>query len=205
MARSPWVCVMDADLQHPPELLDALVDEARKSRADIVVASRYCPGGDMGHFPPLRRALSRSSAWFARALFPGRLRAISDPMSGFFLVRRAAVDVSLLRPRGFKILLEILLSGAHLASSEVGYQFGARHAGESKASVLEGVRYVRRMVELRAGHRRVKPAGPTAAAERHVTTSVGPVPMSAAQLHPAASALSDGIREQLVTYLREAP
>lgn len=174
MARSPWVCVMDADLQHPPEVVEALLVEAHTSNADIVVASRYCRDGDAGQFSPPRRALSRSSAWFARVLFPRRLRGISDPMSGFFLVRRAAVDVGVLRPRGFKILLEILLSGAQLATSEVGYRFGMRHAGESKASLLEGARFVRRVIELRVPHRRVEPARPTPAPERYVTASLGP-------------------------------
>jgi dolichol-phosphate mannosyltransferase len=200
MARSEWVCVMDADLQHPPELLEALVDEARTSKADLVVASRYCRGGDTGQFSPPRKAASRSSAWFARALFPRRLRGISDPMSGFFLVRRATVDVGVLRPRGFKILLEILLSGSPFATSEVGYRFGPRHAGESKASLLEGVRYVRRVIELRARRRRVEPARPTP-----VARSLRPVAVSAAQPQPAASVLREAVREHITTYVREVP
>lgn len=81
------------------------------------------------------------------------LRAITDPMSGFFLVRRSAVDAEALRPRGFKILLEILLSGRSLRSSEVPFRFGERNAGASKASLREGAKYLRRLVELRAGER----------------------------------------------------
>jgi glycosyltransferase involved in cell wall biosynthesis len=149
-ARSEWVCVMDADLQHPPELLGALLAEARRSHADVVVASRYCPGGDLGEFPAPRRALSRSSALAARALFPHRLARVSDPLSGFFLVRRAALDLDDLRPRGFKVLLEILLRGRPLATSEVPFRFGERQAGESKASLREGARYLRELMELRA-------------------------------------------------------
>lgn len=161
-ARAEFVCVMDADLQHPPELLGALLDEARSSQADLVLASRYCPGGNMGEFSTLRKALSRSSALVARAMFPVRLRGVSDPMSGFFLVRRTAIEARPLRPRGFKILLEILLCGGRLHTSEVAFRFGERHAGESKASVREGARYLRRLIELRA--RRIGPeplnAGP---------------------------------------------
>jgi dolichol-phosphate mannosyltransferase len=152
-ARSEWVCVMDADLQHPPEVIVALVEEARRSGADVVVGSRYCAGGEAGELSALRRLVSRGSALVARALFPRRLRGVSDPMSGFFVVRRAAIDLSLLRPRGFKILLEILLCGRRLATSDVGYRFGERHAGESKASVREGLRYLARLAELRAGAR----------------------------------------------------
>jgi dolichol-phosphate mannosyltransferase len=150
-SRSMWICVMDADLQHPPELLVALFAEAQRSGADIVVASRYCAGGGVGAFSAARAALSRSSAFLAHVLFPRRLRRVSDPLSGFFLIRRTAVDVTDLRPRGFKILLEILVRGGPLRTSEVAFRFGERYAGESKASFREGVRYLRRLIELRAG------------------------------------------------------
>jgi dolichol-phosphate mannosyltransferase len=147
--QSEWMCVMDADLQHPPELIGPLLAEARRSNADVVVASRYCAGGDVGEFSALRAAMSQGSGLMARALFPRRLQNVSDPLSGFFLIRRTAVDVSALRPRGFKILLEILVRGGPLTTSEVAFRFGRRHAGHSKASVREGVRYMRRLIELR--------------------------------------------------------
>jgi dolichol-phosphate mannosyltransferase len=148
--RSELVCVMDADLQHPPELLPALIAEGQRSQADVVVASRHSAGGDLATFSAGRRALSRASALVARALFPFRLRGLSDPMSGFFLVRRVAIDVTALRPNGFKILLEILLSGSRrLSISEVGFRFGERHAGDSKATLREGGRYLRRLITLR--------------------------------------------------------
>jgi dolichol-phosphate mannosyltransferase len=157
--RSELVCVMDADLQHPPELLPALVTEARRTNADVVVASRHRDGGDVTGFPAARRALSRGSELMARALFPRRLRGVSDPLSGFFLVRRTAIDPAAMRPCGFKILLEILLSGPRLSMSEVGFHFGERYAGESKATAREGGRYLRRLIALRcrwnrAGKRR---------------------------------------------------
>jgi dolichol-phosphate mannosyltransferase len=147
--RSELVCVMDADLQHPPELLPALVAEARRSNADVVVASRHRDGGDIAGFPAVRRALSRGSELMARVLFPRRLRGVSDPMSGFFLARRMAIDVTAMRPCGFKILLEILLSGPRLSMSEIGFHFGERYAGESKATLREGGRYLRRLIVLR--------------------------------------------------------
>jgi glycosyltransferase involved in cell wall biosynthesis len=147
--RSEFVCVMDADLQHPPELLPDLLGEARRSNADVVVASRRRAGGAVSGFSARRRALSRGSEWMARALFPVRLRRVSDPMSGFFLVRRAAVDLEALRPCGFKILLEILLSDPRLSLSELGFHFGERHAGQSKASLREGRSYLRHLLALR--------------------------------------------------------
>ena len=181
-ARSEWVCVMDADLQHPPELVGALVDEARRSDADVVVASRYCAGGHVGEFSALRVALSRASALLARALYPRRLRGVSDPMSGFFLVRRAAIDLAALRPRGFKILLEILLCGGLLATSEVAFSFGERHTGDSKASVREAARYVRRLIELRVGARAVRLAGFGAVGSVGVAVNTGMLQLLANRL-----------------------
>jgi dolichol-phosphate mannosyltransferase len=171
-SRSKWICVMDADLQHPPELLVALLEEAQRSGADVVVASRYCAGGGVGDFSAARAALSRSSAFLAHVLFPRRLRRVSDPLSGFFLIRRTAIDVTSLRPRGFKILLEILVCGGPLRTSEVAFRFGERHAGESKASFREGVRYLRRLIELRtsAGWDRTGTANGEPARQQSVLT-----------------------------------
>ena len=154
------MCVMDADLQHPPELLATLIAEAQRSNADVAIASRHSAGGELGAFSLGRRALSRGSVLVARALFPRRLRGVSDPMSGFFVVRRTAIDVAGLSPCGFKILLEILLSGPRLSMTDVGFRFGDRHAGKSKATLREGGRYLRRLLVLRmcrwnpAGNRR---------------------------------------------------
>jgi dolichol-phosphate mannosyltransferase len=148
-AGTDLVCVMDADLQHPPELLEALIDEACISRADLVIASRYRERGDVGELSAFRLGVSRGSAMLAKALFPRRLRSLADPMSGFFLVRRSAVDPGALQPKGFKILLEILVSGGALVTREVPFRFGERHSGDSKASWHEGVTYLRRLVELR--------------------------------------------------------
>ena len=158
-AESDLVCVMDADLQHPPEVLGALVDRAVSSNADVVVASRYRLAGDVGEFSALRVAVSRGSAMLAKLLFPRRLRSVSDPMSGFFLVRRPAIDAAALRPRGFKILLEILVSSGRLTTSEVPFRFGQRYSGHSKASLREGTRYLRRLAELRAHRHRLRLAG----------------------------------------------
>ena len=150
-ARSDLICVMDADLQHPPELIGDLVDEAARSNADLVVASRYCSRGNAGGLSVFRLVLSRVAATAAKLLFPWRLRRISDPMSGFFLIRRSAIDVTALHPNGFKILLEVLLAGRRLSVSEVPFRFAERHAGASKASLGEGVRYIRRLLEMRVG------------------------------------------------------
>jgi dolichol-phosphate mannosyltransferase len=87
----------------------------------------------------------------ARLAFPGALSGVTDPMSGFFLIRRSAVDLWELQPRGFKILFEILCRTPDLRKTEVPFRFGERFAGESKASLHEGARYVRQLLDLRFG------------------------------------------------------
>jgi dolichol-phosphate mannosyltransferase len=148
-ARAPWVCVMDADLQHPPELIAALLEQAESRELDIVVASRYCDDGDAGGFGWMRAMASRSTTTAARMLFPRKLRGVSDPMSGFFLVRRDALDLDSLRPRGFKILLEILVRHPRLRAAEVSFKFGERRSGRSKASIREAMRYLGLLARLR--------------------------------------------------------
>jgi dolichol-phosphate mannosyltransferase len=154
VAHARQVCVIDADLQHPPELLPRLLQRAGEDDLDVVVASRRCEGGKMATLGMLRRVLSGASTFAARALFPIRLRAVSDPMSGFFVVRRDAVRLEHLRPRGFKILLELLVRNPGLRVGEVPFEFGARFAGDSKASALEGLRYLRQLASLRLGDTR---------------------------------------------------
>jgi dolichol-phosphate mannosyltransferase len=148
-ARAPWVCVMDADLQHPPELVAALLEQAESRDLDVVVASRYCAQGDSGSFGWARAMASRSTTTAARLLFPRRLRSVTDPMSGFFLVRRDAIDLDRLRPRGFKILLELLVRHPDLRAAEVSFTFGERRFGRSKAGIREAVRYLSLLARLR--------------------------------------------------------
>lgn len=153
VANGEWLCVMDGDLQHPPEVIEDLRRVALRDDADLVCASRYADGGDGEALGRLRGLVSRGSTWAARGLFPLRLRGVSDPMSGFFMVRREALDLSRFRPTGFKILLEILVRVPGLHRSEVTYRFATRHAEESKASWREGARYLRHLGRLRFGLR----------------------------------------------------
>jgi glycosyltransferase involved in cell wall biosynthesis len=152
-ARGEWVCVIDGDLQHPPEVIPRLLDRAKQAAADLVVASRYTEHETVGGFSRVRALISRGGTALAHVLFPVRLHRVTDPLSGFFLVRRTAVDLDRLRPRGFKILLEILGRTPALRIAEVPFEFGERHAGESKASFREGLRYVAQLCELRVGER----------------------------------------------------
>src|SRR2546423_56138 len=147
-ARGPWLGVMDADLQHPPEVLAELFATGQTG-LDIVCATRNVTGGGRDGLGAARDVVSKSFTAFARRAFPRRLRGVSDPMSGFFLVRRSVLDPETLRPTGFQILLQILVRTPGLRRAEVGYEFAPRHAGDSKASLREGVTYLRHLARLR--------------------------------------------------------
>ncbi len=163
-ATTPWVCVMDADLQHPPEVVPALLARARETGADLVVASRRIPGGRSDGLSPARKLVSWGCAALAKALFWTELRGISDPMSGFFLLRREAV-VAELAPPGFKILLELVVRHPGWSRNEVPFVFAARRAGRSKGTLREGLRYFRhlwalmRPAQAAADARQMSPAG----------------------------------------------
>ncbi|GAA2588938.1 hypothetical protein GCM10010435_79290 [Winogradskya consettensis] len=149
-ARAPWVVVMDGDLQHPPETAPLLLAAGRAETAQAVVASRYRESGRVdGLGGWFRRTVSRGSGRLAKLFFPLRLRGVTDPMSGFFAVRRDAVRPAELRPDGYKILLEMLVRNRIERVAEVPYTFRSRTAGESKASLPEGLRYFRHLAGLR--------------------------------------------------------
>ena len=148
-AQAKWMCVMDADLQHPPEMIPRLYRQAQETGADVVMGSRLAPGGDASSLGFTRTVISYAFAWTTRLTFPQRLRKVTDPLTGFFMTRRAAVNPEDLRPDGFKILLEILVSHPHLKTVEVPIQFGYRNAGESKASVSETIKFFRGLYRLR--------------------------------------------------------
>jgi dolichol-phosphate mannosyltransferase len=149
-ASAPWIVVMDADLQHPPMLVPDLVTAGEAAEADLVVATRYADGGSRaGLDGGFRKVASGGSTALAKALFPRRLRNVSDPMSGFFAVRAASLDPDVLRPLGYKILLELVVRCRLSQVTEVPYQFQDRFAGESKANFGEGLRFLRHLMVLR--------------------------------------------------------
>ncbi|MGW9041034.1 glycosyltransferase [Streptomyces lydicus] len=164
---APWIVVMDADLQHPPRLLPELVEAGERAGAELVVASRYAAGGSRGGLDGgYRMAVSGVSTAVTKALFPRLLRGVSDPMSGFFAIRREAVERAGreggtgqgggLRPLGYKILLELAVRCRPRGVAEVPYEFGERFAGESKSTVREGLRFLRHLAELRSSDKRAR-------------------------------------------------
>ncbi|MFC7816354.1 glycosyltransferase [Streptomyces sp. NPDC057367] len=149
-AGSDWIVVMDGDCQHPPSLVPELVATGERANAGLVVASRYVKGGSRaGLAGGYRIAVSRAATWLTKALFPRRLRGISDPMSGFFAIRRSEVTADVLKPLGYKILLELAVRSRPQTVTEVPFVFEERFAGESKSTAREGVRFLRHLAGLR--------------------------------------------------------
>jgi dolichol-phosphate mannosyltransferase len=145
---SEYTCVMDADLQHPPKKVREMLQIARRSDADVVVASRYGPGGSYaGLTGRTRRAVSVVSKYLARILFK-EARKTNDPMAGFFLIKNQAISGIQFRPTGFKVLLEILVCAPELKVLETPFEFQVRHAGASKASMHQGLQYLAHILSL---------------------------------------------------------
>jgi dolichol-phosphate mannosyltransferase len=138
-ARGEFVVIMDADLQHPPELVPEMVRHLEQGSV-LAVASRYVPGGSPGARSALRGLLSLGAEGIARAMLPDA-RHIADPVSGFFAFRR-----EVFRPinpgfRGYKLLLFVLVMAHGQPVTEVPFRFVPRTAGASK--VTGGLGFVR--------------------------------------------------------------
>jgi dolichol-phosphate mannosyltransferase len=141
--------VMDADLQHPPELLPHLLSAIKEGR-DLVIGSRYTPGGDLGQWNPARRLLSAAAVWVTWPLQRSHAPA-KDPMSGFFIVRRRCLPQGAFQKSGFKLLLEILVRGKIQSVKEVPIAFGLRYRGASKANFRVAWDYGLLLARLYAG------------------------------------------------------
>jgi dolichol-phosphate mannosyltransferase len=141
--------VMDADLQHPPELLPSLVSAILLGN-DMAIGSRYTAGGEVGHWNPIRKWLSTVAVWATWPIQRPGIRA-KDPMTGFFLLRRECIDGIEFQPSGFKLLLEILVRGRIHSVAEVPLAFGSRSRGASKANFKVGWDYAKLLARLYAG------------------------------------------------------
>jgi len=146
-ASGDWYIVMDADLQHPPEVLPDVIREIRRDAADIVIPSRFLPGASDGGLNLWRKSVSWTARMMARALL-GKVRRITDPTSGFFAVRRKVLDGVRLEPIGWKILLELLVRCRHAAVIELPYRFQARDLGQSKFNLKQQWLYTMHLVRL---------------------------------------------------------
>ena len=145
-ARGDILGVIDADLQHPPEVIPELL-ETVMSGADVVIASRYVEGGGSEGWSASRKIISKGSKLLAQVLLPAA-RGIKDPLSGFFLLRKEVIDGVELSPTGYKILLEVLVKGKATEVAEVPYIFKVRERGTSNLTSGEGIRYLKHLTRL---------------------------------------------------------
>jgi dolichol-phosphate mannosyltransferase len=137
-----FVAVIDGDLQHDESILPAMYDALAKGSGNLAIATRIRDPSNGAGLSPARQALSDLGAWFFRQIAGA---AITDPMSGFFMIRREIVSrlAPRLSPDGFKILVDIILSaGGGLTIVEVPYVFRKRLAGESKLTPLVGIDFL---------------------------------------------------------------
>jgi dolichol-phosphate mannosyltransferase len=140
--------VMDGDLQHPPEILARLLYEVKQG-ADLAVASRHVEGGGVSTWSIARRLLSRGAQVLGLVILPGVLGRLTDPMSGYFLVKRGAIAHRPLSPVGYKILIEVVGRGNIQQIGEVGYVFQERQAGASKVTWRQYRDYLHHLLRLR--------------------------------------------------------
>lgn len=179
---APILGVMDADLQHPPELLPQLL-QAVEAGCDLAVASRYVAPGAMEGWSRLRRLVSIAATAVTAPLLRRQLR-IKDPLAGFFLVRRESIAGVPLHAQGFKILLEILVCGRVQRAAEIPFRFGVRHAGKSKASLKTAWEYGVLLKNLLFDHVLAQPA---TSSRRGFTAQVEANPQTVARARAAGA------------------
>jgi len=132
--------VIDADLSHPTELMNKMIDECKNS--DIVIASRYAGGGSE-EFTIFRRLVSKGATLMARPL-----TKVTDPMTGYFFFNKKIIKNANIRPRGYKILLEILVKGKYNKFKEIDMSFKKRHSGKSKLGAKVYIDYILHLMSL---------------------------------------------------------
>jgi dolichol-phosphate mannosyltransferase len=151
-SSAPYVAVMDADLQHDEAILPQMLAALRGDECDVVVGSRYVPGGGVGDWDSSRQRASSMATWLAHRVTKTN---IADPMSGFFMLRRSVFEQVMrgLSTQGFKILLDILATAeTPLRIKEVPFQFRQRVAGESKLDTLVAWEFAMLLTDKLVGH-----------------------------------------------------
>lgn len=143
-AKSDLIIVMDADGQHPFDKIQLMFRMMKASGDDLVIGSRYMPGGGIENWTATRKIISKGATILARILFP----RIFDPVSGFFGVRKSVVADAPLTAKGYKILLEVLGKGDWKRYAEFPYVFLDRHGGKSKLKRQTIIEYVKQVLNL---------------------------------------------------------
>jgi dolichol-phosphate mannosyltransferase len=151
-SSAPFLAVMDADLQHDEALLPHMLAALKSETLDIVIGSRYVAGGGVGDWDASRARISDLATRLSRLVVKTEL---SDPMSGFFMIRRPAFEAALraLSGQGFKILIDLFASSPRpLAFKELPYRFRLREHGESKLDTLVAWEYLQLLLDKLIGH-----------------------------------------------------
>jgi len=151
LARGQILGTINADFQHPPDVLGRLLE--RRGGADLIVATRHGDGGGLGDWGLARRVSSWGAAQIGRWLLPQVYSRVSDPLSGCYLVRREAIAGVPLKPLGYKSLMELLVRGNVGEIHECGYEMRKRVRGQSKVHALHPLQYIRHVLRLRAAAR----------------------------------------------------
>jgi len=137
-AKGDILGVMDGDLQQPPETIPFLLNKLNEDALiDIVIASRNIKGAVVSRRSAWRKFVSCSGTFISTLLLPKLLAQVSDPMSGFFILRKEVINNKVLTPLGYKILLEVLAKGEYRKIAEVPYVFVERKKGGSKAGIRQ--------------------------------------------------------------------
>ncbi|MGC1310578.1 MAG: glycosyltransferase [Phormidesmis sp.] len=194
VAQGEILGVIDADLQHPPEVLLKLL-QATLDGADLAVASRHVEGGGVSDWSVIRRFLSRGAQVLGLLMCPAVVGRVTDPMSGYFMVRRTALAGPKLNPLGYKILLEVIGRGTIKDIAEVGYVFQERESGESKVTWKQYVDYLGHLARLRSGGRiaKIRQKFPTGRLARYSLVGLSGVFVDMAILYLLSTTLGWGL------------
>jgi dolichol-phosphate mannosyltransferase len=142
-AKGDILCVMDADLSHPPEVLPKMLKPIIEGKAELVIGSRHVKGGGIENWTTKRKIVSKIASLIARPL-----TKVKDPMSGLFMLKKEVIEGVSLKPKGYKIGLEIMVKGNYKNLMEVPFSFKNREFGESKLGAKVIKNYLSHAISL---------------------------------------------------------
>ena len=146
LATGDFIAIMDADLQHPPQILRSMYC-AMLADADVCIPSRFVPGGSDGGLNVYRKLVSAAARYIGKTMIYN-LRHISDPTSGLFMIRRNMLDGADLRPIGWKICVEVMAICSYSKVIQIPYVFQKRNQGKSKLSMEVTGAYLKQLFML---------------------------------------------------------
>ena len=146
-AKHPLIVSMDADLSHPTTSIPAMLTLLENDQADLVIGSRYIPGGSVDpQWSWQRRAISRACALLAKSIL---LLKINDPLSGFFAIKKSTfMRGNIVNPSGWKIALEIMIKCRCEKTAEVPIHFSDRRYGKSKLNARVSMAFLKQLGQL---------------------------------------------------------